>query len=282
MQATLWSTVPTPDSRHRNMPPEGPRWSDRPRARGYDLERCIWGGAVAFDRASTDSGQNLLVAGLPAADRRRLLAAGESILLTPGDTLSEAGHYMSHVYFPTGSFVSVRAQLNRDTRLDVALVGPEGMIGVSLALGVDTACLQSMVRGGGLALRISGILFRRELTRSAALRRGLNRYLYVLLSELAQNSACARFHRIDSRLARWLLVTRDRARSDTYHMTHDLLAQMLGVRRVGITVAATSFQRRGLIRYARGDIEILDPPGLLKAACVCYATNKENAARILG
>jgi len=152
---------------------------------------------------------------------------------------------------------------------------------VPLALGVNTSALQSMVRGGGLALRVGAAAFRREMVRSAPLRRGLNRYVCVLLNELAQNAACSRFHRIEERLAKWLLVTRDRAHSDKYHMTHELLSQVLGVRRVGITVAATALQRHGLIRYCRGDIEILDASGLQRAACGCYATNKENYAQII-
>jgi CRP-like cAMP-binding protein len=248
------------------------------------LDGCLRGDALVKDRdrASTASGHNLLIAGLPAEDQRRLMAAGDSILLAPGEVLSEPGDHIQHVFFPTGSFISVRVQLNRDTRLDVALVGSEGMIGVPLALGVETSSVQSMVRGGGGALRVSASAFCREVTRSAALRRGLNRYVCVLLSELAQNAACSRFHRIDARLAKWLLVTRDRAHSNTYHMTHELLSQVLGVRRVGITVAATFLQRHGLIRYARGDIEIIDAPGLQKAACECYVTDKESYAGILG
>lgn len=230
---------------------------------------------------SLGAAQNLLIAALPAEDQRRLTGAGHAIHLKPGDILSEPGALSDHVFFPTGSFISARAQLSRDTRLDVALVGSEGMVGVSLALGVNTSALQSMVRGGGLALRVSADALRREMARSAALRRGLNRYVCVLLNELAQNAACSRFHRIDERLAKWLLVTRDRAHSDRYHMTHDLLAQVLGVRRVGVTVAATALQRRGLIRYSRGDIEILDAPGLQRTACGCYATNKENYSQIL-
>ncbi len=209
------------------------------------------------------------------------MGVGHSIELRPGDILSEPGTLSEHVFFPTGSFISARAQLSRDTRLDVALVGSEGMIGVSLALGVNTSALQSMVRGGGRALRVSAEALRREMARSAALRRGLNRYVCVLLNELAQNAACSRFHRIDERLAKWLLVTRDRAHSDRYHMTHDLLSQVLGVRRVGVTVAATALQRQRLIRYCRGDIEILDAPGLQRAACGCYATSKENYAQLL-
>jgi CRP-like cAMP-binding protein len=246
------------------------------------LDGCVGTGALIKDRAPDGLEENLLIADLPAGDQRRLLAAGEIVLLTPGDSLSEPGGDIRHVFFPIASFVSVRAQLTRQTQLDVALVGPEGMIGTSLVLGVETSSVQSLVRGGGPALRVSRNSFRRELAHSAALRRGLNRYASVLLSELAQNAACARFHRIEARLARWLLVTRDRARSDQYHMTHDLLSQILGVRRVGITVAATSLQRRGLIRYSRGDIEILDSHDLQRAACGCYLTNKENYSRIFG
>jgi CRP-like cAMP-binding protein len=156
------------------------------------------------------------------------------------------------------------------------------MVGRSLILGVPASLLRVLVQGSGRAWQLDAATFTRALERSPALRQILDRYLYVVLRQLAQTAACTRFHFVEPRLARWLLMTRDRAHSDVFRITHELLAYMLGVRRVGVTRAASALQRRKLIQYTRGSLEILDAPGLASAACSCYASAKATYADVLG
>jgi len=224
---------------------------------------------------------NLLLAALPAVDRLRLLGNHSPVDLSFSQELDQPGERIRHVYFPIDSFISLITPGVDRAQLEIGLVGNEGMLGVPLLLGVDVSPLRALVQGAGHAWRVDAATFAREIKNSAVTRDVLNRYLYVFLSQLMQTATCTRFHLVEARLARWLLMTRDRAHSSQFHVTHEFLAYMLGVRRVGVTSAASALQRRKLIRYSRGDLTILDVRGLELAACPCYAIDKKIYARIL-
>ena len=222
--------------------------------------------------------ENHLIELLPRADRTSLLALCEPAHLVLSEVLCEPGRTTRHVYFPTGGFISLVALVAGHDGIEVGMVGREGMVGTQLALGVGTSPLKALVQGSGAALRISAKTFRTELESSAALRRQMHRYLYVLMAQLATSAACLRFHLIGPRLARWLLMTHDRADADTFHVTQEFLSYMLGVRRVGVTAAAAAFQRKGLIEYRRGELTVIDRRGLEHAACACYETDRRTYA----
>lgn len=235
----------------------------------------------AMKNARTPTG-NLLLAALPPEVRERLTGEHAPVELVVSESLSEAGGRIRDVYFPIDSFISLITPAEGRGQLEIGLVGCEGMLGVPLLLGVDVSPLRAMVQGAGRAWRVDAETLQTELAANAVVRATLNRYLYVFLAQLMQTATCTRFHRIEARLARWLLMTRDRAHSNQFHITHEFLALMLGVRRVGVTSAASALQRRKLIQYQRGSIDILDGRGLELAACVCYSIDKKIHSRMLG
>lgn len=224
---------------------------------------------------------NRLIAALPHKDQQRFLAECEPVELGFAEILAEPGEVIRYAWFPSESFISLMVPLDKRTSLEVGLVGNEGMLGVSLILGVEVSPLHALVQGAGPALRIGAEPLRRELARSPELDYQLKRYLHVMFQQIAQAAVCTRFHVVEARLARWLLMTRDRAHSNTFRITHEFLANMLGVRRAGVTRAASSLRARKLISYQRGDITILDSRGLEAASCQCYADDKASYARML-
>ncbi|MDM0078838.1 Crp/Fnr family transcriptional regulator [Variovorax sp. J2P1-59] len=225
--------------------------------------------------------ENHLIELLPHDDRRRLLDSCEPIQLVLAEVIHEPGVATRHAYFPVDGFISLVARVDEHPGLEVGMVGREGMLGSNLALGVEIAPLRALVQGAGAAWRITAADFQRELARNAPLQRVLARYIQVSMSQLAASAACLRFHQIGPRLARWLLMSQDRAHADSFHVTHEFLAYMLGVRRVGITLAAGGLQRSGLIEYNRGTLKVLDRPGLEATACACYAADEKSYAGLL-
>ena len=220
---------------------------------------------------------NRLLASLPRDTYRRLEPGLAPVALAFGEVLHEPGAPIRDVYFPGRSVVSLLTVVDKHSALEVGLVGREGMVGIPLALGIGVSPVRALVQGAGSALRMSAARLRESLQASPALRHGLHRYAGALMAQITQTAACNRFHRVESRLARWLLMTRDRVGAGEFHLTQEFLAHMLGVRREGVTGAASALQRRGLIGYRRGDIRIVEHAGLEAAACGCYALVRQRA-----
>jgi hypothetical protein len=227
---------------------------------------------VSPQRSST---VNRLIESLPSSERRRMLGSCETVELAFADVLYTPGESLRHAYFPIGSFISLIMPVDGSAALEVGLVGNEGMFGTPLALGVAFSPVRAVVQGEGSALKMDAATFGHELDR-------IDRYIYVQLSQLAQTAACTRFHVVEARLARWLLMTQDRAHANSFHITQEFLAFMLGIRRVGVTKAASSLQNRQLIQYSRGNITVLDRRGLKAASCGCYRADRESYDRMLG
>jgi CRP-like cAMP-binding protein len=232
-------------------------------------------------RAQLRTPENHLIELLPRKARQRLLGIADQVQLIQSDVLGEVGEPTRHVYFPVDGFISLVASIDSKPVLEVGMVGREGMCGVQVALRVPTQPLHALVQGPGTAWRLTISAFRRELDRNAPLQAIIGRYLYVLMTQLACAATCTRFHRIDARLSRWLLMMQDRAHADTFGVTQEFLGLMLGVRRVGISAAAASLQDRELIRYRRGRVTVVDREGLETASCSCYAADVRAYAQVI-
>ena len=222
---------------------------------------------------------NSLLASLPRKDYLRLLAGLEPVTLTFGEIVYEPGKPIRHIYFPNDALVSLLTLADGHLALEVGMVGPEGMVGTPVPLGINVSSVRALVQGSGTALRMTTARFRKEFRDCPPLQRALYRYIHVLMAQVTQTAACNRFHMVEARLARWLLMTRDRVRANEFRLTQEFLAHMLGVRRVGVTKAAGALQRQKLIRYSRGEINILDGKGLEAASCQCYQIVKNVQAR---
>jgi CRP-like cAMP-binding protein len=220
---------------------------------------------------------NRLLASLPRKCHRELAARLVPVSLVFGEVLYEPGATIREVYFPGRSVVSLLTLVEGRGALEVGLVGCEGMVGIPLALGIGVSPVRALVQGGGSALRMSAASFRKALGASLPLQRRLHRYAHALMAQITQIAACNRFHVVEARLARLLLMTRDRVGSGEFRLTHEFLAHMLGVRREGVSGAASALQRRGLIGYQRGDMRIVDDAGLEAASCSCYALVRQRA-----
>jgi CRP-like cAMP-binding protein len=224
---------------------------------------------------------NRLISPLARIARQRILAVCDTVALNTGDILHEPGRIIAHVYFPTEGYISVMIPVDNGSILEVGLIGDEGMFGLPLLLGVDTSPLRALVQGTGMAWRMAADAFREEIERNPKWRTVLMRYVQVSFSQLAQTAACTRFHVVEHRLARWLLMTQDRAHRDDFRVTQEFLAYMLGVRRVGVTKAALALQGQNLIRYHRGEVTVIDRAGLESAACSCYQIDRDAYDRLL-
>lgn len=226
---------------------------------------------VAYPAPSANS----LLAAIPAVVALRLPDILELVTLKFGEVIYRSGEPIRHVYFPIDALVSLLTLAEGHQALEVGLVGHEGMLGIPLALGVRDSPAHALVISPGTAMRMTSEQFLHEFKQNELLQKEVYRYTYELMVQMTQTAACNRFHQVEARLARWLLMTRDRVRSNQFHLTHDLLANMLGVRRVGVTKAAGTLRQHKLISYNRGEISILDDQGLEAASCQCYQVVKD-------
>jgi CRP-like cAMP-binding protein len=230
--------------------------------------------------ADPEASFNRILAGLPARDYKRLRSQLEPVKLRFGHVLYQPGGAIRHVYFPVDCLISLLTAVDKRRTLEVGMVGNEGMAGMPFILGMGVSGVRALVQGGGNALRMASAPFRIEFARNVALQQALYRYTHALMAQISQTAACNRFHSAEARLARWLLMTRDRVESDKFPLTHEFLAHMLGVRREGVTEAASTLRRRQLIAYSRGQIQIINVNGLRKASCSCYSIVKAVFERV--
>ena len=224
---------------------------------------------------------NRLLAVLPAAERERLRPHLEVVPMVLGEVVYESGSQQDYVYFPTTAIVSLLYVMADGASAEIAVVGNEGIVGVALFMGGETTPSRAIVQSAGSAFRLSAQMLKREFIRAGPVQHLLLRYTQALLTQMAQTAVCNRHHSVDQQLCRWLLLSLDRLPSNKLTMTQELIANMLGVRREGVTEAAGKLQGAALIRYSRGRITVLDRPGLEARACECYAVVKRESDRLL-
>lgn len=225
--------------------------------------------------------KNRLLAALPTTEMQRLLPMLEPVDLPLGRVLYESGMKLSHVYFPTTAIVSLLYVMDNGASAEIAVVGPEGLVGISLFMGGDTTPSRAIVQSAGYGFRLKADAIKEEFNRAGPVLQLLLRYTQALITQMAQTAVCNRHHSLDQQLCRWLLLSLDRLTGDEIVMTHELIANMLGVRREGVTEAALKLQAAGLISYARGHISVLNRPGLEQRTCECYAVVKKEYDRLL-
>ena len=225
--------------------------------------------------------QNHTLAALPKAEFERLSPHLELVSLPLGDVLCESGRQLNHVYFPTNSILSLLYVLEDGASAEIAVVGNEGILGISLFMGGDTTPSRAVVQSAGFGFRLKAHIIKTEFNRAGPVLRVLLRYTQALITQMTQTAVCNRHHTIEQQLCRRLLLSLDRLSSNSLTMTQDLIANMLGVRREGVTEAAGKLQRAGLIRYSRGHIDVLDRTGLERRVCECYAVVKLEFDRLL-
>ena len=224
---------------------------------------------------------NRLLAALPKKEYQRLLPELEQVVLTFGEILHEPGNLIRHVYFPVNSIVSLLSKVAEHSTLEVGIVGNEGMAGISAFMGINQSSHRALVQGTGAAMKMKVTALHEEVGRMDMLHRVLQRYTYLLLTQVSQSAACNRFHTVDARLARWLLMTQDGLGSDQFQLTQEFMSNMLGVRREGVNKAAGALQKNKLINYRRGHMTILNRQGLEGVACMCYRFVKNDSDNFL-
>jgi CRP-like cAMP-binding protein len=225
--------------------------------------------------------ENRLLAVLPPIERERVYPRLELVRMPLGSVLYESGSRLDHVYFPANSIVSLLYVMADGASAEIAVVGNDGVVGVSLFMGGETTPSRAVVQSAGVAYRLPGSVLKEEFRRGGATQQLLLRYTQALLTQMAQTAVCNRHHSVDQQLCRWLLLSLDRLSSNELAMTQELIANMLGVRREGVTEAAGKLQAAGVIRYSRGRITVLDRPALEAQACECYAVVKQESDRLL-
>ena len=255
--------------------------SDGPGRSDFVAQPAVERRLASVTKAPDDPRQNALLAALPTAEWERWLSQLEAVEMPLGKVLYESGSKMTHVYFPTTSIVSLLYVMEDGASAEIAVVGHEGIVGISLFMGGSSTPSRAVVQSAGLGYRLQASLMMQEFNRAGPVLHLLLRYTQALITQMAQTAVCNRLHSLDQQLCRWLLLSLDRLKSNDLVMTQELIANMLGVRREGVTAAAGQLQDAGLIRYRRGHIHVLDRPGLEKRTCECYAVVKNEYDRLL-